>query len=749
MKFYIKTPLLFIIYFFCTISYAQNNTGNIKGILKDSLGIPVENAAIFLEGTALQTSSNGKGAFTLNDIPEGTYTLHVSILSHQPYAHQVTVRAGETEIISIVLKEFIGQGEEVTITTTGIREQLRDVPGTVNVITQKEIAESGAQSVGQIITRVPGVNYLDEDGRGLKPNIGLRGLDPNRNRNLLVLIDGKFPIGMSYYGDPAAYYMTPLEQVDRIEVIKGASPVLYGGYSVGGVVNMITRSGTHAPETRVKLGYGSYHTLNAHVSTSADNGKFGYYLSGLRRQGDGYRDRSKFGVNDYTVKLASRPDSTTELSVYLNAYTENSQTPGGLTQAEYEQNPRQSHNPHDQFNATRFSGALTWKKRFGQYATVSSSAYGNYFVRDWWIARKDPKAQGILRDIHSIGNVTDFNYSKKFLGRNNSFIAGVRVHSDRLDDMTVQGDTNTSRTGSTIANMRNHSFIYEGYIYDEFELVRNLTVAPGVRYTSVNYNRENFTAGSKSDLGATAVVYSAGFIYKLPGASRIYGTASRGFNPPTINSALDPGTVNAGVNLKPEISHNYEAGVRLNPVSWISCNVSGYLLYFKDKIITVSGVNRNAGNSFHRGIEMELEVGPRRGLKAFVNGAVQKATFTSGEDEGKILPYAPQRLAALGLRYQLFFNNSTLVFNLYDNYTGKQYNDAKNTEAGTEDGSNGAIPAYNVMNFTINYNTDRWGIFFNAYNITDEKYFTVRQKYWGGIIPSPGRNFMAGVTVKI
>lgn len=742
---YISRTIIVMILLISGVVSGQTKKGTIEGTVKDPGGKPVEAAYIILQNTSYSTLTNENGYFIMKNIPEGNYRIASKSFNTLSEYYDIEVKESGVSKINISFTQPLINLKEVTITSAGIKDEIKDIPGTVNLIDSRAIKESGAQNIGQIINRVPGVNYLDEDGRGLKPNIGLRGLDPLRNRNLLVLIDGKFPIGMTLYGDPAAYYMMPIEQVDRIEVIKGASPVLYGGYSVGGVINMITKKGKLKPETKFDMAYGSYNAGTFQASTSGESGKLNYYISGLRRQGDGYRDRSKFAVNDYTVKLSNKIDSTSELSLYLDAYTENSQTPGGLTQKQYDENPRQSQHSSDQFYAQRFSSSLSYRKTLNTNHHFSTSVYGNYFQRDWWIAYKNPKNNGYLRDIHAIGNVTDYNYTGKVLGFENSFITGIRLHTDRLDDINIAGATKESRTGNTTGNKINTSLIYEGFIYNELSLTRKLTIAPGVRYTKVDYKRSDYIAQRNDKVSSDAWVYSGGVIYKATDNLRFYTTVSKGYQPPSLNSSLAPGTVEAGVDLKPETSMNYEAGFRTS-FSWLAVNASVYRMDFKNKVITESGINKNAGSSYHRGIEAEVEVGPWKGASIWTNGALQKATFSSGADAGKILPNAPQHLLSSGIRYRLPFEKHHLVLNVFNNYVGKQYSDSKNTEAASADGKKGAIPAYNVTNATINYKYNRWGIYVNINNIWDRKYYTLRWDSWNGIIPSPGRNYMAGIT---
>src|SRR5690606_39465495 len=130
--------------------------------------------------------------------------------------------------------------------------------------------------------------------------------------------------------------------------------------------------------------------------------------------------------------------------------------------------------------------------------------------------------------------------------------------------------------------------------------------------------------------------------------------------------------------------------------SWLGTTIAAYRMDFENKVITEGGINRNAGNSYHRGIEAEIELGVWNGLSMFLNGTIQKATFSSGENDGNILPNAPQRLAAAGIRYKVLFGDQSLIFNVSHNYVGKQYTDAKNTAIESEDGKVGPVPSYHV-----------------------------------------------------
>lgn len=237
--------------------------------------------------------------------------------------------------------------DEVTITSTGVKRNVKNFVGTVNIITNKQMNEMGFQSISDAARLIPGANYLDEDGKGLKPSIGLRGLDPNRSGNLLIVVDGKFPIGQSY-SQLGAYYMMPMGPIETVEIIKGASPVLHGGGTIGGVMNLITKNGRRKSSTKIYSSYGSYQTQNSGIESSGDNGEFGYYAGYNRRNGEGFRTaNSAFHTDDFTVQLRSQTNDKNEIKVYLNAFWERSETPGGLSQADFDENYRKTVNLHD------------------------------------------------------------------------------------------------------------------------------------------------------------------------------------------------------------------------------------------------------------------------------------------------------------------------------------------------------------------------------------------------------------------
>src|SRR3990167_136131 len=125
--------------------------------------------------------------------------------------------------------EVIGEGERA----------MNTIPGSGEVIPKKELEIKKPISLQETIRDLPGVNIRGEDNIGLLPNIGVRGLNPDRSERILILEDGVFA-GLSPYTENAAYYIPPIERMDRVELLKGSGSILYGPQTVGGVLNLIT-----------------------------------------------------------------------------------------------------------------------------------------------------------------------------------------------------------------------------------------------------------------------------------------------------------------------------------------------------------------------------------------------------------------------------------------------------------------------------------------------------------------------------
>ena len=134
---------------------------------------------------------------------------------------------------------------------------LSKVPGSVAVLDFRSIQKIAPIHGNELFRKIPGLNVVDEEGAGLRINIGVRGLDPDRSRNVLVLEDG-IPIALNPYGEPELYFTPPIDKMTAVEVLKGSGQILFGPQTTGGVVNLISANPPEkeASTLRLKAGTG-------------------------------------------------------------------------------------------------------------------------------------------------------------------------------------------------------------------------------------------------------------------------------------------------------------------------------------------------------------------------------------------------------------------------------------------------------------------------------------------------------------
>ncbi|CEN44079.1 TonB-dependent siderophore receptor [Capnocytophaga canis] len=713
----------------------------IEGQVTNDKGEAMAGVSIFIKGNPHKgTLSDSNGHFSLTISPN-----EILVFKHLGYQTK-EVSVGNNSSLNIVLLLETEQLSEVTVTSTGTKRNIKDFTGTVNVVSASQIKELAIPSVGDAVRFIPGANYQDEDGRGLRPSIGLRGLDPSRSTSTLVLVDGKIPIGQSYT-DMATYYMMPVGAIESVEVIKGASPVLYGSGSIGGVLNIITKKGGQTPKSSVNLQYGNGNAINIGAETSGSVSDMTYYAGYHRKQGDGLRtSRSKFAVNDLTLNLEGNFGEKHQWKIFLNAFTEDSDTPGGLNQKQWEENPKQSVNPYDFFEARRFSGTFSYKRIFDENNSLTSAVYGSYLERDWWLDNRhsDPakrKFTAALRNIPSIGIFSDYERLNDLWGHKNKLLAGIRLHGDITNMISVAGDEFGVKSGKETSSSVNAISVMEGYIFDEFFLNDQFSISPALRYTHADYGVKNYTAGSWRSATEKALTYSFGAFYKFSEQYRIYATYSKGYQMPRFRDAME-----ASEDLNAESSNNYEIGFRTQPAEWIDLDLSAYILDFDNKIVRESGLLKNGVKSLHQGIEGSGNIYLSKNIKLYGNASIQKATFSTGTYKGNRLPYAPKYMASAGIRHQIEIGTGVLSTNVYGNFVSTQFSDVANTEAGSANGNIGAIPRYYLLNATINYRIGNWNFNANGLNLLNRTYFTSRHSSWGGIMPASTINVAVGAS---
>ena len=264
------------------------------------------------------------------------------------------------------------------------------VPGSGAVIDRVELDRFDHVDVNQVMSSLPGVYVREEDGFGLRPNIGIRGAAAERSQKITLLSDG-VPVAPAVYSAPAAYYMPNISRMHAVEVLKGPSAIHHGPHTVGGAINLVTRPvpPDRSAELDVSLGDSGFHKLAA---TYGDMGeRTGFLAEALRYGSDGFKELdgggpTGFSRNDLGAKVLWSPSSAHRLTVRVGyADEESNETYLGVTDDDFLASPyrRYAASQLDRFVSEHVQAYLDYAVEAGAAMTVNAKAYWHRFERDW------------------------------------------------------------------------------------------------------------------------------------------------------------------------------------------------------------------------------------------------------------------------------------------------------------------------------------------------------------------------------
>ena len=226
--------------------------------------------------------------------------------------------------------------EEVVVTASRLEEEVRETPRNVTVITAADIARATSNFVPELLAREAGVVLRSLFGTDKNAGVDIRGMGETAASNVLVLVDG-FRLNPADLAGPD-FSTLPIDEIERIEIVRGANAVLYGSGAVGGVVNIITKRGAAKPSGSLYGAYGSYGTFDARASGGGSAGDLNLALNASSFDTDGYRQNGGLEKKDaglrarYDLSGWANRDLFRGLLAHLSAayHTDRQGLPGGV-----------------------------------------------------------------------------------------------------------------------------------------------------------------------------------------------------------------------------------------------------------------------------------------------------------------------------------------------------------------------------------------------------------------------------------
>lgn len=520
-------------------------------------------------------------------------------------------------IISLVIFLFfvpinLLSEETKGILITGTKEEAIKAAGSVNLIDEKDLEKelTGVDDIHRVLRQIPGVNIQEEDGYGLRPNIGFRGV-PNERSSKITLMEDGILIAPAPYTAPSAYYFPPVGRMSGIEVSKGPGMIKYGPYTTGGALNLLSTPVPDKKSAKIKFGVGNNNTRKIYASGGGKQDNLSAMIETYQLTTDGFKKidgggNSDVNLEDYQAKLKlnSNPENNIyhELEYKIGFYDQlSNETYLGLTEEDFNKSPyrRYAGSQLDHINADHLQHHLTHRVEINEETQVLTQVYFNQTQRNWskldavngigisqildspsmfaqelaWIKGESSneavfKIRDNQRDYESYGVQSVFSTKFNSSDVSHDVDFGMRFHTDQED--RFQHDSSYSMQNNRLVlssigapgsqtNRVSSAEAWSFYLQDEVKY-GDLTFLPGARFERINYTREDYGKNdsartgvelARNDTNVSAFIPGVSVSYELNPETNLFVGVHKGFSPQGAASNSD---------VKKEESINYELG---------------------------------------------------------------------------------------------------------------------------------------------------------------------------------------------
>lgn len=784
--------------------------GSISGLITTELNEPLPGASITLTGTVRGVQTNAKGTYILKGLKPGQYTIQVSFVGYRTSKREVNIKEGKQQEVNFTLSDvtelqgvsvtaqsgvkgnsFLPQVNEYTI-TAGKKNEV--------ILLDNLQANLAMNNSRQIFSRTPGISVWESDGSGIQLGVASRGLSPNRSWEFNVRMDG-YDITPDPMGYPEAYYTPPMEVVDRIEIIRGASSLQYGP-QFGGLMNFVLRK----PDLSTKLVVESQNTTGNNGLFSSFNyvggtaGRLSYTTYYQKRLGNGWRQNSYFNTDHSHGEVSYALSNKLKVGAQLTYMYTQSQQAGGLTDTEFAQNAQQSKRARNWFSNPWFIYALTADYVISADSKLSLKYFGTTAERNSIgftkaITEVDPMGnRQVDRDFYQT-NGLELRYLVDYkLGSwKNTVASGLRYFSGEIKRKQLGVGSNGNGMDFDIQGLYTRDLIFHNTNYAAFAetILRpseRLLMTIGARLEQIETHMmgQSGLSSSGTPLAATPstrersfVLLGAGAEYQVSSGTKLYSNIAQAYRPVLASDLLPPATTDViDPNLSDAKGFNFDLGYRGELGNYLTFDVDYFHLDYDNRVGTISRTNSdgkiyqfrtNLGHSVSKGAEAYIEFSPTTAwLKAskmgnvsvfasiaaiqahyldFKTTSVVSGKIVESNLAGKSVENAPEKINRYGITYSK--KGLSLSWQISD--IGQAFADASNTMAANAAATTGLIPAYQVQDVSGSYKFKKYATLkFGVNNLGDSRYFTRRSGgYPGpGILPADGRTWYVGLNVK-
>jgi iron complex outermembrane recepter protein len=653
----------------------------------------------------------------------------------------VTLAVGLTLSASLVLAQE-KTNNEIVVTAARVTRQTCDVPANVTVITADDIREAGSVSLVDVLKKQCGVEMKDTSGPATA-QVSMRGFGENSGGRVLVLLDGRRLNNPDM--SSVDWLGIPINNVDRIELVRGGGSALYGNNAVGGVVNIITKTGSKEPQFNISEEAGSYGMNSAGIGFSGSAGNLAYSINGNQYLSDGYRDRSAFTSGGGGANASYDINDSFSASLAGSVQSSDYEMPGFLTKQQMEDDPKQAVNKDDSAKDVYYNAAvdLSADPGNGQHANLNLS----YTRKDM---KSDMTSWSSFADeiIDTIGVMPQYSFEGTIAGHADKFVAGVDYYNDILDVDRFSDKNHDEAT--TSAKVTRDTL--GAYVRNEFTTFDSVVLGLDARAETAR-TAANVTSGGAETVDNSKnfneTAFDASLIKTFQNKSKVYAKGGTVYRYPFVDeqvSYIGFGSDMFNLDLKPEEGWNAEVGAEINAAKGMVVGLSLFLLNMDDEIAYdyVTQQNKNLDRTTHQGVETYFDYSALKFVKLDGNYTFTDARFTAGANDGNDVSLVPTHKASARVKLLLPLD---LAFDTLATYTSESYLGGDESNAGPK------LSSYTVVNMFLRCGPKTMHGF-EAYagveNVFDEQYASLGYKGMtdDGYYPAPGRTFRGGVSYR-
>lgn len=532
---------------------------------------------------------------------------------------------------------------EDVIQIFGNKQALETATGSGFVLNKAALEQFEFDDIHRVLQSVPGVYIREEDGYGSRPNIGLRGATSERSSKIALMEDGVL-IAPAPYSAPAAYYFPNVSRMTQVEVFKGPSAITYGPNTVGGAINMLSRSVNTKDSGELDLALGQQNYGKAHGHYSKNIGNFGLMLEGVHLRAEGFKTLSNdnntgFVKNEILAKAHYEfADDPYNQQVQVKAgYSEevSHETYLGLTDVDFTDAPYQRYaaSQNDKFDWEHLQMQGSHYIEINPDVTLLTQIYRRDFNRDWDRLNSFVSSRSIDRILaapetglnerflrilkgetdsvtadetliltlndrtfYSQGIQSKLSWDSKLGEADITVDAGLRIHQDQVErfnraryfDMVSGQLQYAGQTDEITTSNKDTTTAIAAFVNSKIQL-GNLHTSFGLRIENIEGESNNYLAQTQQNNSDTVVLPGAGMFYQISPELGLVAGINKGFVPNSPGEASD---------IEPEESWNYELGLRASVANW-QIEVIGF---FNDYS------NLKGSCTFSSGCKTELDV---------------------------------------------------------------------------------------------------------------------------------------------